>query len=668
MKRIGIIARLCALVAVCTICMIAGQIALQRISMQAALDARELELSHLTDIAMSAAQTHYDRAEAGLITVEEAQQAALKEIGDLRYDRGNYFWVNDMQHTMLAHGVSRHLNGANLFDLEDPNGVKIFQEFVNGVRDGTPATVRYQWQLPGAADGDAPEHKISVVKPFAPWGWVIGTGAYIIDIEAAQGVLVRKSLFVILGSLAIMAIAATFIARLIVKPIQKLTNSMLALSEGDIETDIPHLEEPTIFGDIAAAVKAFKDSLISQRVAEEERGLLIEKQREQEKLAAAEQLRQQEEKHALEQEARAKQAELEQQAEEERAKQREAAIEEERRLEKERQRAEEEKREMAEEAARTAQAHMKAQTEAVSKLANGLAVLSDSNLAIFINDALPEAYEPLRGDFNKAVANLAEALCDVKMTSSGLGDQISMLDGASTQLSTQAENNAAAIEETAAALEQLTATVREMANSADKISDFARDADAQAAECGQMVDEVVVAIDSIEKSSQAISNIIAMIDDISFQTNLLALNAGVEAARAGEEGRGFAVVAAEVGVLAQRSSDAAKEISSLIEQSSSKVNSGVDLVKRTQKALQNTLGAVRSISTQIQSISGSSQEQSAAIGEINNAVASLDHATQSAADSARDIHRSAQALSHDAQGLVSLVDRFQLPVETQRAS
>lgn len=668
MHKIGIIARLCALVAVCTVCMIAGQIALQRISLQSAVEARELELSHLTDIAMSAVHAQYRRAEAGEISEEEAKQMALTEISALRYDDGNYFWVNDMKHTMLAHGVSPHLNGKNLIDLEDPNGVKIFQEFVAGVQDGTAATVRYQWRLPGAEEDAAPENKISVVKPFTPWGWVVGTGAYIIDIEAAQHVLVQKSLLVIAGSVLIMALAAAFISGLIIKPIRALTNSMLGLSAGEIDTHIPHLNEPTIFGDIAVAVQSFKDSLISQKAAEEDRTALLNQQREQEKQAAAEKLRQQEEKHAIEQQAQRERAELEARAEEERAKQREAALQEERRQEQERQRVEEEKRQIAEEAARADRARMQAQTEAVKKLAHGLSLLSGSNLDVYLVDALPEAYEPLRGDFNKAVANLAEALCDVQYTSTGLDDQISMLDGASTQLSQQAESNAAAIEETAAALEQLTATVREMAHSADKISDFAQDADAQAEECGEMVDEVVGAIDSIAESSQAISNIIAMIDDISFQTNLLALNAGVEAARAGEEGRGFAVVAAEVGVLAQRSSDAAKEISTLIEQSSAKVTSGVGLVRRTQESLQNTLGAVRSISAQIQSISGSSQEQSAAIGEINNAVASLDHATQNAAESARDINKSAQTLSHDAQGLVDLVGKFRLPEAVKRAS
>ena len=90
----------------------------------------------------------------------------------------------------------------------------------------------------------------------------------------------------------------------------------------------------------------------------------------------------------------------------------------------------------------------------------------------------------------------------------------------------------------------------------------------------------------IEKSSQQISQIIGVIDEIAFQTNLLALNAGVEAARAGDSGRGFAVVASEVRALAQRSAEAAKEIKALISTSATQVGEGVELVAQTGKALE----------------------------------------------------------------------------------
>ena len=107
-----------------------------------------------------------------------------------------------------------------------------------------------------------------------------------------------------------------------------------------------------------------------------------------------------------------------------------------------------------------------------------------------------------------------------------------------------------------------------------------------------MVRQAVEAMDAIAKSSQQISQIIGVIDEIAFQTNLLALNAGVEAARAGDAGRGFAVVASEVRALAQRSAEAAKEIKGLISASTAQVDHGVKLVAETGASLERIVTQV----------------------------------------------------------------------------
>ncbi len=103
-----------------------------------------------------------------------------------------------------------------------------------------------------------------------------------------------------------------------------------------------------------------------------------------------------------------------------------------------------------------------------------------------------------------------------------------------------------------------------------------------AAHSGEIVGQAIEAMQQIENSSQQITRIISVIDEIAFQTNLLALNAGVEAARAGDAGRGFAVVAQEVRALAQRSAEAAKEIKGLIAESQTHVQRGVNLVQLTE--------------------------------------------------------------------------------------
>ena len=129
---------------------------------------------------------------------------------------------------------------------------------------------------------------------------------------------------------------------------------------------------------------------------------------------------------------------------------------------------------------------------------------------------------------------------------------------------------------------------------------------------------------AIEKSSQQISQIIGVIDEIAFQTNLLALNAGVEAARAGDAGRGFAVVASEVRALAQRSAEAAKEIKGLISTSTTQVGDGVVLVAETGKSLERIMAQVTEINNVVADIASGAKEQSAALEGVNAAINQMD--------------------------------------------
>jgi methyl-accepting chemotaxis protein len=132
----------------------------------------------------------------------------------------------------------------------------------------------------------------------------------------------------------------------------------------------------------------------------------------------------------------------------------------------------------------------------------------------------------------------------------------------------------------------------------------------------------------IEQSSQRISDIVGMIDDIAFQTNLLALNAAVEAARAGEAGRGFAVVAGEVRALAQRSSHASKDIKALIANSSAQVKQGVQLVNDAGATLSEIVSSVKRVSDIVAAIADANSGQLNAVHEVQEAVAQIEQVTQ----------------------------------------
>lgn len=186
------------------------------------------------------------------------------------------------------------------------------------------------------------------------------------------------------------------------------------------------------------------------------------------------------------------------------------------------------------------------------------------------------------------------------------------------------------------------------------------DAQSNAEKGGEVARQAVDAMDGIKTSSQEISKITSVIDDIAFQTNLLALNAGVEAARAGEAGRGFAVVATEVRALAQRSSDAAREIDTLISSSGEQVERGVTLVDNTGAALASIVKSVSEISKRVSTIAASAREQSGALAEINTAVNELDHVTQQNAAMFEETTAASHALTAEADALAGAVARFKL--------
>jgi len=180
----------------------------------------------------------------------------------------------------------------------------------------------------------------------------------------------------------------------------------------------------------------------------------------------------------------------------------------------------------------------------------------------------------------------------------------------------------------------------------------------------KVVQDAVDAMKEIETSSNQISKIIGVIDEIAFQTNLLALNAGVEAARAGEAGRGFAVVASEVRALAQRSAEAAKEIKTLISASSAQVQKGVGLVDLTGQSLERLLDLVQQINGRVAAIAASAQDQATGLREVNSAVNQMDQVTQQNAAMVEQSTATSHNLAHESDALARLLQRFTLSNRT----
>ncbi|MEM8577623.1 MAG: methyl-accepting chemotaxis protein [Pseudomonadota bacterium] len=300
------------------------------------------------------------------------------------------------------------------------------------------------------------------------------------------------------------------------------------------------------------------------------------------------------------------------------------------------------------------------QEQVVTALGEALRSLADGDLTAEISAAFPCDYEALRENYNAAVIALRAAIAVVVQNAESIRHETTEITGAADDLSRRTEQQAATLEETAAALDELTTSVRSAAKSADAASTTSAEAQRNAEHGGEVARAAVHAMDQIKTSSEEISKITSVIDDIAFQTNLLALNAGVEAARAGEAGRGFAVVATEVRALAQRSSDAAREINGLITASEDQVRDGVDLVDRTGSALAAIVRSVADISDRVATIAASAREQSNGLNEVNVAVTELDHVTQQNAAMFEETTAASHALTAEADGLAAAVSAFRL--------
>ena len=301
-----------------------------------------------------------------------------------------------------------------------------------------------------------------------------------------------------------------------------------------------------------------------------------------------------------------------------------------------------------------------AQRRVVETLDTALAALASGDLTHVISTPFEPEYERLRQSFNSAVEGLEQSISGVARSARSVHSGAGEIYSASEDLSRRTEQQASRLQDTTTATKQVTVMVGETAQRAADARTAIEVANGNARDGGAIVAEAITAMDAIQTSSEEISQIINLIDAITFQTNLLALNAGVEAARAGDAGRGFAVVASEVRALAQRSADAARDIKALINTSSEQVQSGVGRVGDTGEMLTLIGAKISDTNALINEIAQSTETQADNLKQVNSAVASMDSMTQQNAAMVKEATAAARSLAAEADELATLVARFRL--------
>ncbi len=297
-----------------------------------------------------------------------------------------------------------------------------------------------------------------------------------------------------------------------------------------------------------------------------------------------------------------------------------------------------------------------------------LGAMSRGDLTETIQADYQGSFGRLKADANATVAKLTAVIGAIKNGAKLVQTGTLEISQGNANLSERTEAQSSTLQQTASSMEEMTATVKNNADNSHQASQLAESTREKAEMGGQVVRKAIVAMTTINESSEKISNIIGVIDEIAFQTNLLALNAAVEAARAGEQGRGFAVVASEVRSLAGRSATAAKEIKTLIDDSVDSVNKGSKLVNESGQTLEEIVKGVQELSEIVAAIAAASQQQAAGIQEVNNAIAGMDEATQQNSAMVEEASAAAQSIGEQATKLSREASFFNMVAGSPGAS
>ena len=201
--------------------------------------------------------SYQKQVETGSLTQEEAKRQAAERIASIRYDGSNYLWIHDLESKMIMHPIKPELNGKDMSQEKDVNGTYIFVEMTKACKDKGKGCVQYQWPKPGNTQ---PIPKISCVELFQPWGWIVGTGIYIDDVDAQMQKIEIGIGAALCIMLALTVLLTYLISRTITKPIAILANQTKLVASGELDVSFASCSGDEI-GQLSCSFKTMTENL-----------------------------------------------------------------------------------------------------------------------------------------------------------------------------------------------------------------------------------------------------------------------------------------------------------------------------------------------------------------------------------------------------------------------
>jgi len=594
---------------------------------------KKSKLTNIVELSYSLVEHEYNEFKAGIIDEQTAKTNAINAIKNLRYDLTNYIWINDDTEPfprMIMHPISTSLNGKvlddNMFDsayslehgnvIEETNNKNIFQAFAEISNKSGKGFVKYNWTK-ASENGTVSKTKypkLSYVQKFDEWGWVLGTGIYIDDIDTEFNNSIVKVVIIMAIILAVLMISFSMVSKDIV--------SKVGILKEDLENFFAYFNRE--IDEIHPTAITCKDEfgmmsrVVNKNIERTKTGIAEDRKLIDETILVLGEFEQGDLCQRLNMDV--KNPSLMQ-------------------LKKV-------LNNMAE--------HLEKNIDGV------LDILEEYTHYKYLNKVetknIKEDLLKLANGVNDLGSSITEILIENKTNGLTLDEGSDVLLVNMNKLNLSSTEAAASLEETAAALEQVTGNIRSNTDNIAKMAQLSSDVTKSANEGEELANKTTGAMEEINNQVSSIHEAITVIDQIAFQTNILSLNAAVEAATAGEAGKGFAVVAQEVRNLATRSAEAAKEIKGIVERATSKANEGKDIANDMINGYKNLNVNITHTINLIADIEMASKEQLGGIEQINDAVTKLDRQTQENASIAAETNNIATITHNISKLIVSNAD------------